>query len=165
MASRAYLAFRDVRALGRFYTDFSQQLFVDEKGREYRPLIEYAPYQRLPAALSGAGAGAKKKPAKPAAKGRPDSAPSLSAPALPLLDGTRAKLSAATHTHTHSLSYTHGGRRRALPQVPRAAQRAQGAAERRRGVRAAARAAPAVGPGPRRRRYVAAPRAFVRSRS
>eukprot|EP01102_Stenamoeba_stenopodia_P005377 TRINITY_DN1599_c0_g1_i1.p1 TRINITY_DN1599_c0_g1~~TRINITY_DN1599_c0_g1_i1.p1 ORF type:complete len:380 (+),score=90.25 TRINITY_DN1599_c0_g1_i1:59-1141(+) len=47
-STRAYLNFKDPAQVFDFYEKFSVHAFVDNKGGEYRAVIEYAPYQKMP---------------------------------------------------------------------------------------------------------------------
>ncbi len=46
--SRAYLNFLDASEVLRFKAQFAGHAFVNKKGAQYRCLVEYAPYQRIP---------------------------------------------------------------------------------------------------------------------
>ncbi|KAL3153031.1 hypothetical protein ABBQ38_012055 [Trebouxia sp. C0009 RCD-2024] len=46
--SRAYLNFLDASEVFRFKSQFAGHAFVNKKGAQYRCLVEYAPYQRIP---------------------------------------------------------------------------------------------------------------------
>lgn len=46
--SRAYIKFKSLEALITFYKGFGGYLFKDEKGKEQRVLIEFAPFQKIP---------------------------------------------------------------------------------------------------------------------
>ncbi|KAL3140973.1 hypothetical protein ABBQ32_005495 [Trebouxia sp. C0010 RCD-2024] len=46
--SRAYLNFLDASEVLRFKSQFAGHAFVNKKGAQYRCLVEYAPYQRIP---------------------------------------------------------------------------------------------------------------------
>ncbi|KAJ3280888.1 hypothetical protein HK104_000345 [Borealophlyctis nickersoniae] len=46
--SRAYFNFKSVDALLEFSKAYGGHLFVDGKGHEYRALVEFAPFQRVP---------------------------------------------------------------------------------------------------------------------
>ena len=46
--SRAYIQFKDSEALLRFYKSYDNHAFIDAKGNEYRCVVEFAPYQKVP---------------------------------------------------------------------------------------------------------------------
>ncbi|XP_024390724.1 uncharacterized protein [Physcomitrium patens] len=46
--SRAYINFKKPEDVIDFYEDFNGHVFVNERGAQYKALVEYAPYQRVP---------------------------------------------------------------------------------------------------------------------
>lgn len=46
--SRAYIDFKHPDDVIEFYQGFNGHVFVNEKGTQYKALVEYAPYQRVP---------------------------------------------------------------------------------------------------------------------
>ena len=46
--SRAYLNFLEASEVLRFRSQFAGHAFVNKKGAQYRCVVEYAPYQRIP---------------------------------------------------------------------------------------------------------------------
>lgn len=46
--SRAYLNFLDAAEVLKFKSQFAGHAFVNKKGAQYRCLVEYAPYQKIP---------------------------------------------------------------------------------------------------------------------
>jgi hypothetical protein len=46
--SRAYINFKKPEDVIDFYEVFNGHIFVNEKGAQYKALVEYAPHQRVP---------------------------------------------------------------------------------------------------------------------
>jgi regulator of nonsense transcripts 3 len=46
--SRAYINFKKPEDVIDFYEDFNGHVFVNERGAQYKAVVEYAPYQRVP---------------------------------------------------------------------------------------------------------------------
>ncbi|CAO1624952.1 unnamed protein product [Jaminaea pallidilutea] len=59
--SRAYLRFKNMPDLLEFHRNFDGHIFRDSKGNESVALVEWAPYQKVPAVTPGGGAPRGKK--------------------------------------------------------------------------------------------------------